>query len=170
MEFIEMIIKQSLYSEESFKALITAFLWDKTSKNVSFTNGCYDILHIGHISGFEYMKLISDVIVIGINSDTSVKQLKGNNRPIFNENVRAKMIESIKYVDLVIVFNDLNPCKCIEMVKPKYHFKGEDYDKSKNSNAPKMIEEELCKKLGIEIKYIPLIKDVSTTNILKKLK
>jgi D-beta-D-heptose 7-phosphate kinase/D-beta-D-heptose 1-phosphate adenosyltransferase len=94
-----------------------------------FTNGCFDLLHIGHIELLKYSKSLGDYLVVGINSDNSVKKLKGSSRPINNELTRKIILESIKYVDEVIVFDEDTPIEIIKKIQPNIIVKGGDYKK-----------------------------------------
>jgi len=87
-----------------------------------FTNGCFDLLHIGHIELLKYSKSLGDYLVVGINSDNSVKKLKGSSRPINNELTRKIILESIKYVDEVIVFDEDTPIEIIKKIQPNYNW------------------------------------------------
>lgn len=95
--------------------------------NVVFTNGCFDILHVGHIQLLKYCKSIGDLVVIGLNSDDSISRLKGPQRPINNQEDRKTMLESIKYVDKVLIFDELTPLNLIKKIKPDIIVKGGDY-------------------------------------------
>ena len=97
------------------------------NKKIVFTNGCFDIIHPGHIHVLSQAKLLGDILVVGLNSDKSVKKLKGKERPFVNEFDRAKILLSIKYVDYVIIFDELTPRKIIEKIKPDTLVKGGDY-------------------------------------------
>lgn len=99
---------------------------NENSNKIVFTNGCFDILHIGHMKLLEYCASLGKVIV-GINSDASVKRLKGNDRPINNEFVRKKMLEGIRYVDEVIIFFQDDPYELIQQIMPDIIVKGGDY-------------------------------------------
>ena len=96
-------------------------------KKIVFTNGCFDIIHPGHIHVLTKAKLFGDILVVGLNSDKSIKKLKGKERPFINESDRAKILLSIKYVDYVIIFDELTPRKIIEKIKPNTLVKGGDY-------------------------------------------
>lgn len=97
-----------------------------TSRKIIFTNGCFDVLHLGHVSLLEYCSSLGEVIV-GINSDKSVRQLKGESRPINGQEARIKVLESIRYVKQVILFNELTPYRLIEEIRPDVIVKGGDY-------------------------------------------
>ena len=126
---------------------------------VVFTNGCYDILHCGHLRTFQYARSIGNHVVVGINSDYSVRQIKGSGRPIIGENERKEMVESIRYVDDVIIFNDLTPLSLIEEIKPDIIIKGEDW-KDKQVIGSHMAA----------VKFVPIFNHYSTTNIIEKIR
>ena len=97
------------------------------NKKIVFTNGCFDIIHPGHIHVLSQAKLFGDILVVGLNSDKSVKNLKGKERPLVNESDRAKILLSIKYVDYVTIFDESTPKDIIEKIKPDTLVKGGDY-------------------------------------------
>ncbi len=136
----------------------------KNEKKVVFTNGCFDILHAGHVHYLEQAKGLGDELVVGLNSDASVKTLKGTSRPINNLQERAKVLSSLKCVDRIVPFADETPIKLIREIKPDVLVKGGDY-KVKDVVGHKEI-----KSWGGEVKIIPLVPGLSTTNIIKKLK
>lgn len=123
-----------------------------------FTNGCFDILHRGHIELLEFCKSLGDEVVVGLNSDSSVKKLKGNDRPIFNQEDRKKTLESIRFVDKVVIFEEDTPYSVIKSIKPDIIVKGGDYSKSEVVGA------DLCKVLIFEY-----IDGYSTTKAIKSL-
>ena len=135
----------------------------KNEKKVVFTNGCFDILHAGHVHYLEQAKGLGDELVVGLNSDASVKTLKGTSRPINNLQERAKVLSSLKCVDRIVPFADETPIKLIREIKPDVLVKGGDY-KVKDVVGHKEI-----KSWGGEVKIIPLVPGLSTTNIIKKL-
>ena len=136
----------------------------KKGLKIGFTNGCFDILHFGHISCIERSKMHCDKLIIALNSDSSVKKIKGKNRPINNELHRAKVLSSLKFCDYVIIFNEKTPLSIIKKIKPDLITKGGDY---KNK---KIVGENLMKKWGGEVLTLDYIKDLSSTNILNKIK
>ena len=101
----------------------------KSKRCVGFTNGCFDIVHAGHIELLQKAKKYCDYLIVGMNTDSSVRKLKGKQRPILNLKQRLKVISSIKFVNQVIVFNEATPIKLIEKIKPDIIFKGSDYKK-----------------------------------------
>ena len=136
----------------------------KNGKKIVFTNGCFDILHAGHVHYLEQAKELGDELVVGLNSDSSVKTLKGPSRPINNLQQRAKVLSSLKCVDRIVSFTDETPIELIKEIKPDVLVKGGDY-KVKDVVGHKEI-----RSWGGEVKIIPLVPGLSTTNIIKKLK
>ena len=100
----------------------------KNDAKIVFTNGCFDILHLGHISYLRKAKELGDVLIIGLNSDSSVKRLKGEQRPINCEFDRAKMLEALEFVDFVVIFDEDTPSALIEKIRPDVLVKGADYE------------------------------------------
>ena len=130
---------------------------------VGFTNGCFDILHIGHINYLEESKKLCDKLIIAINSDSSVKKIKGKNRPINNQEDRAKILSALSLCDHVIIFNQLTPIQLITSLKPDIITKGGDY-KKKN-----VVGYNEIKKWQGQVHIINYTKGKSTTGILEKL-
>lgn len=126
---------------------------------IGFTNGCFDIIHAGHIKVLSEAKKICDELHVGINSDKSVRQLKGPSRPIIPERTRYEIIASIKYVDRVYLFDEETPIKLIEKIMPDIIVKGGDY------NSNEVVGSHLA-----EVCIIPLIPGISTSTIIKKIK
>jgi D-beta-D-heptose 7-phosphate kinase/D-beta-D-heptose 1-phosphate adenosyltransferase len=132
----------------------------KQNKKIVFTNGCFDIIHIGHITLLKKAKSLGDILVVGLNSDESVKKLKGKERPIVPQNERAKILDNIKYVDYVVIFDELTPYKVITEIKPDIIVKGKDYK----------LKEVVGWGIVPKIVRINLVKDRSTTGIIEKIK
>tara|TARA_Y100000034_G_scaffold60805_1_gene73864 strand:+ start:351 stop:731 length:381 start_codon:yes stop_codon:yes gene_type:complete len=123
--------------------------------NVVFTNGCFDILHRGHVELFKYCKTLGKVVV-GVNSDVSVKRLKGDTRPFFSQEDRVFMLKSCKYVDRVIIFDEETPYNLIKKIKPDIIVKGGDYK-----------EEDVVGRDLAEVKIFNYVDGYSTTKILE---
>ena len=136
----------------------------KLGKKVIWTNGCYDILHQGHIDLLKKSKSLGDYLIVGLNSDQSVKKLKGNNRPIQNEQARTEIISALQYVDYVIVFPEKTVEKYLFEIKPDIYVKGEDYTLTKMDQT----ERKAIESYNGKIVFIPMIKGISTTEIIKK--
>tara|TARA_R110000744_G_scaffold378003_1_gene493593 strand:+ start:777 stop:1175 length:399 start_codon:yes stop_codon:yes gene_type:complete len=122
---------------------------------VIFTNGCFDILHIGHVKLLKYAKTLGSKLIVGINSDSSIKRLKGNNRPINNLDNRKELLEALTCVDEVISFNEDTPYNLINTIKPDIIVKGGDY------NSNEVVGSDICK-----VVIFNLVGNISTTKIL----
>ena len=118
--------KPSIENVES-KPIDLIRTWGKRGYSIGFTNGCFDLIHPGHISLLHHAKNECDKLVVGLNSDSSVKKLKGKDRPIQKENARATVLLALKDVDAVIIFNEETPIKLIKLIKPDVLIKGGDY-------------------------------------------
>ena len=136
------------------------------NKKIVFTNGVFDILHIGHLSLLEKAKTFGDILIVGINSDSSVKKIKGPLRPIIPEYERIQMISALHYPDFVIIFHENDPCDIISKIKPDIHVKGGDYNPE---DFEKMPEAKIIKEYGGDIKIIKILEGLSTTNIFRSL-
>lgn len=128
------------------------------------TNGCFDILHIGHIRSLQKAKTFGDILVVGVNSDTSVKKIKGKDRPINSENERAEVLAALSSIDIVSIFNEESAENFLELVKPDIYVKGEEYD------LDNLQEAKIVRKYGGKTIQIPMVPGFSTTNIIEKLK
>ena len=129
------------------------------NKKIIFTNGCFDILHIGHIKYLEEAKSFGDILILGLNSDKSIKKLKGENRPINNQNDRAYVLASLEVVDYLVVFNEDTPFELISLIKPDVLVKGADYE------GKEVIGQDIVK----ELMLVKFIDGKSTTNIIKRI-
>jgi D-beta-D-heptose 7-phosphate kinase/D-beta-D-heptose 1-phosphate adenosyltransferase len=131
-----------------------------TNNNVVFTNGCFDILHSAHIELLKFAKSKGDILVIGLNSDDSIKRIKGNERPINDINERSKILSLLDFIDYIIIFNDDTPFEIIKKLKPDKLVKGGDY------NIENIVGKEYVK----EVILFNYIENKSSTNIIKKIK
>ncbi len=127
-----------------------------------FTNGVFDVLHVGHIELFKFCKSLGKVI-IGLNSDRTTKLLKGEHRPIYNEQDRKKMLEAIRYVDKVVIFDDTETIDIIKEIKPDIVVKGGEWTADEVRQRDSIPDE-------IEVKIFPFVKGYSTTDSIKKFK
>lgn len=132
-------------------------------KKVVFTNGCFDILHVGHISYLENAKKQGDILIVGVNSDASTKRLKGATRPINSENDRATMLSALKSVDYTVIFEEDTPEDLIAYLRPSIHVKGGDY---KKEDLP---ETKIVEAYGGKVVILNFVEGKSTTNIIKKI-
>jgi D-beta-D-heptose 7-phosphate kinase/D-beta-D-heptose 1-phosphate adenosyltransferase len=135
----------------------------RNKKLVGFANGCFDIIHFGHIELLKKAKSKCDFLIVGLNTDKSVSKIKGKNRPILNLKNRLTIMKSIRYVDKVIVFNEKDPLKIIKNIKPDIIFKGSDY-KKKN-----IIGYEFQKSRKKSVQVVKLKGNISTSKIINKL-
>ncbi len=134
------------------------------SEKIVTTNGCFDILHIGHIYSLFQAKSCGTKLIVGINSDTSVRKIKGLKRPIRNEIERAEILVSLEFVDAVIIFHETSPIEFLNLVKPHIHCKGNDY--KNNLNLP---EKDIIDKHNIKLKFLDYIENRSTTSEINKI-
>jgi D-glycero-beta-D-manno-heptose 1-phosphate adenylyltransferase len=134
-----------------------------TEKKVVFTNGCFDIIHQGHVEYLIKAAKLGDILIVGLNSDSSVKKLKGEGRPIQDQESRAKVLASMYFVTYVVIFNEETPYDLIKSVQPDFLVKGGDY------KAENIVGYDVVKKKGGKVITIPLVKGYSTTGIINKL-
>ena len=131
---------------------------------IGFTNGCFDVLHVGHIRYLEQAKRECDILVIGVNSDDSVKKLKGNARPVNPEGARLEVLASLEQVDLLTLFGEETPAELIGSLTPDILFKGGDWDEDSVAGGKHVREH------GGKVRIIPYVEGYSTTDIIKKMK
>lgn len=133
----------------------------KHGRKVSFANGCFDIIHVGHVRFLKAARDRGDVLVLGLNSDASVRKLKGAGRPLVNQRERAEIMSAFEFVDYILIFNELTVDKTLQILLPTYHCKGTDY------TMDTVPEREMAKKFGIKIAIVGDPKDHSTKDIIK---
>ena len=150
----------SLISFNDINQLLTTYR--KENFKLVFTNGCFDLLHKGHLDLLSNAAGFGDKLFVGLNSDKSVKKLKGDSRPVQNERIRAQKLLELKYVNHVIIFEDLTPQKLIHTMSPNVLVKGGDYKKNEIVGAKHVIS---C---GGVVKIVPLTPGFSTTSIIEK--
>ena len=138
--------------------------WRLNGDKIVFTNGCFDLIHLGHLEILARSADLGDKLIVGINSDMSIKKIKGNSRPIIEENSRVQQLAAIEFVDAVILFNEDTPYDLIHILKPDVLTKGGDYKKND------IIGNQLINKEQGEVVIIPLTQGYSTTSILEKIK
>ena len=127
------------------------------------TNGCFDILHVGHVRYLAKTKSLADFSIVMLNSDKSVKLLKGESRPINNEQDRAEILSALSCVDYVVLFQEKSPAELLEKIKPNIYTKGADY------TMETLPEREIVSKNGIKVEFIDFVQGKSTTNIINKI-
>ena len=136
--------------------------WRQNSKKIIFSNGCFDLLHKGHIDLLAKARSLGDVLIVGLNSDVSVKALKGDKRPIQNQKVRFNNLLKLNSVDLIIIFEEETPLNLIKKIQPNIIVKGQDY------KVKHVVGYNTIKSWGGEVVLVPLTKGYSTTSIIKK--
>jgi len=138
--------------------------WKLLDRKIVFTNGCFDILHKGHLELLTQAAALGDVLIVGINADDSVRRLKGDDRPVNDEKFRAKLLASLTIIDAVCIFPEDTPLALIQTILPDFLVKGGDYDPSTVVGAEDVI------KNGGEVIIIPLVSGYSTSNIIQKIR
>ena len=138
--------------------------WRRDGQRIVFTNGCFDILHQGHVMYLEQAKELGHRLVLGLNSDASTKRLKGEDRPINAQDSRAVVMAALESVDLVVVFGEDTPADLIELVRPDILVKGGDYQEHA------VVGGEFVKSLGGRVEILPFVDGFSTTSIAEKIR
>lgn len=138
--------------------------WRLKGYTISFTNGCFDLLHAGHIASLTEAAQVADKLIVGLNADISIKGLKGEGRPINDENSRALVLASLAMVDAVVIFSEPTPLELIKQVAPDFLVKGGDYKVEEIAGAEEVISR------GGKVIINPIIEGFSTTSIISRLK
>jgi len=138
----------------------------RQSRRLVATNGCFDLLHLGHVSYLEQARNLGEALLVGITNDAGVRQLNGPNRPVNNENDRAAVLAALESVDGVFVFPELDACRLLETVRPDIYTKGGDY----TLDTLVQVERRLLEKLGVKIVILPEVAGKSTTATLGRMK
>ncbi len=155
------IISAMPANSEDFQLVLKA---KSQKRKIVFTNGCFDILHPGHIHLLNKAKELGDVLVVGLNSDESVRRLKGAGRPVFSQQDRKRMLLALRYVDAVIIFDEDTPKRLIEEVQPDVLVKGEEYEMEEIVGADFVIRH------GGKVVRVKMLEGYSTSSIINKLK
>lgn len=150
-----------LIKREDIKSLIDKI--HAEGKTVVTTNGCFDILHVGHVRYLEKTKSFADYLIVLLNSDKSVKSIKGPTRPINNENDRAEILSALRYVDYVVLFDEDSPRNLLDEMKPDVYTKGADY------NMDTLPEADIMKKNNTRVEFIEFVQGKSTTKTIEKI-
>lgn len=151
-----------LIQREDLRALIDTI--HHAGKTVVTTNGCFDILHVGHVRYLEKTKTFGDFLIVLLNSDKSVKSIKGPSRPINNEMDRAEILSALRCVDYVVLFDEDSPRNLLDEMKPDVYTKGADY------TMETLPEADIMKKNGTRVEFIDFVEGKSTTNTIEKMK
>ena len=134
----------------------------ESKKRLVFTNGCFDILHVGHVRYLNYARTFGDALVVAVNSDRSVRQIKGDPRPIVPETERAEIVAALASVDYVLIFDDPTPQKVIDAIVPDVLVKGSDWDLSE------VVGRDTVEKAGGTVLTVPLVEGSSTSGLIRK--
>jgi rfaE bifunctional protein nucleotidyltransferase chain/domain len=161
MKSIEAITKK-IYTLPDIQKQVAS--WRVSNKTIAFSNGCFDILHEGHIFSLSAAAKEADYLIIGVNSDESVKKLKGPERPINNEKSRSLLLSNLAIVDAVVIFNEDTPLELIKSILPDVLVKGGDYTINQIVGSKEVIEN------GGRVVINPIVEGFSTTGIIKHIK
>ncbi|PBQ32204.1 D-glycero-beta-D-manno-heptose 1-phosphate adenylyltransferase [Sphingobacteriaceae bacterium] len=161
MSFHQLLKDKIVSKEEALKKLE---VYRNAGKKIVFTNGCFDILHPGHVDYLSQARDLGDTLVLGLNTDNSVKRLqKAPNRPINSEETRAIVLAGLACIDLIVFFDEETPYELIQFLQPNVLVKGDDY------KAENIVGYDIVKANGGEIKTIPMVQGYSTTKIIAKI-
>lgn len=153
-------VKDKIFTWDRLQKRIA--LWRFKGKKIVFTNGCFDILHLGHIEYLSKSRDLGDVLVVGLNSDESVRRIKGTHRPVNNQDARSITLAALSFVDAVILFGEDTPLNLIRQIQPDILVKGKDYE------GKEIVGTEVVKASGGIVATIELTKGFSTTGIIDK--
>jgi rfaE bifunctional protein nucleotidyltransferase chain/domain len=151
-----------IHSCETIAAVVEK--WKAEKKKIAFTNGCFDLLHLGHVDYLEKARQKGDVLIVGLNSDASVQRIKGPERPIMTEISRSRLLASMFFVDAVVLFDEDTPLELIRAIMPDVLIKGQDYQISNIVGA------DIVMKNGGKVETIELVYGYSTSNVITHIK
>lgn len=137
--------------------------WRVTGQTIVFTNGCFDLMHLGHVDYLEKASALGDKLIVGVNSDASITKLKGPGRPILDEQARARVMASMGFVNGVILFEDDTPLRLIEAIQPDVLVKGADYE------IEEIVGHKVVQAAGGRVERIALVEGYSTTSLIKRI-
>jgi rfaE bifunctional protein nucleotidyltransferase chain/domain len=140
-------------------------MWRAGSKTVVWTNGCFDLLHVGHIRSFRDAKALGDILIVGVNSDASVRRIKGDSRPIVNQAERAEVVAALEMVDYVTIFDETTPIEVLGRLQPDIHCKSAEYA----DGARPMPERDAVLRYGGRIEILPVHAAPSTTQLVERI-
>ena len=155
-------LKTKLKALEIIKNEILAL--QQQGKKIVFTNGCFDILHAGHVDIFQQARNLGDALVVAVNSDISIKKIKGEKRPVVPQAQRMQILAALEAIDYVVIFEEENPLKIIKELQPDILVKGGDWP------VETIVGREIVEKKGGKVISVPLMKGISTTNIIEEVK
>jgi rfaE bifunctional protein nucleotidyltransferase chain/domain len=153
------LIKSKIYTWDHLQRQLA--IWRFKGKKIVFSNGCFDVLHLGHVEYLSKARDLGDILVIGLNSDDSVRRIKGAHRPVNNEEARATALAAFLFVDAVILFGEDTPHELISLIQPDILVKGKDYD------GKEIVGSDVVKSLGGQVITIEMTKGYSTTHTIE---
>lgn len=153
--------KEKFQSVHRIKAILQPLR--RRGKKIVFTNGCFDLLHVGHVRYLRKAKQLGDILVVGLNSDRSVREIKGAQRPIVSEKERAEILSALECVDFVVLFDEPDPLRLISILRPHILVKGADWSKDR------IIGRDVVEGIGGKVVRIPLVPHASTTGVIEKI-
>ncbi len=133
----------------------------RAGKRIVTTNGCFDVLHVGHIRYLQQAKQQGDILIVAINSDDSVRAIKGDKRPLVSEDERAEVLAALECVDYVTIFSELDPIQFLHELRPDIHVKGGDY------TLDQIVEREAVESIGAELRLLPGAQGKSTSSLIE---
>jgi len=157
-----MTSQDKIFTREDLIKQVT--VWKQEGQRVVFTNGCFDILHLGHVDYLEKARALGDKLVVGVNTDTSVNRLKGPSRPLQDELSRARIMASLLFTNAIVLFDEETPYELIKSVMPDILVKGDDY------TVQNIVGHDIVLQNGGAVKTIALVKGYSTSNVVAKIK
>lgn len=156
------VISNKIYSWDGIRRQVS--IWRFKDKKIVFTNGCFDILHLGHIEYLSRAADLGNILIIGLNSDPSVKKLKGFDRPLMNEGARAMLLASMSFVSAVVLFDEETPYELIRLIQPDILVKGADYQTHEIAGSDIVLSR------GGKVETIELTKGYSTTTLIHRIR
>ena len=146
------------------QAIAQVQAWQQKGQKIVFTNGCFDLVHLGHIDYLEKARNLGDKLILGLNTDASVSRIKGPLRPVVNQEARARLMAALSFIDAVILFDEPTPLQLIEALKPDILVKGDDY------SIETIVGADFVLANGGDVKTIALVEGYSTTKLIEKIK
>jgi len=156
-----MTSKDKIYTREDLVKQVA--VWKQQGQRVVFTNGCFDILHLGHVDYLEKARALGDKLVVGVNTDASVSRLKGPSRPLQDEMSRVRIMASLLFTNAIVLFDEETPYELIKSVMPDILVKGDDY------TVENIVGHDIVLQNGGAVKTIALVKGYSTSNVVAKI-
>jgi rfaE bifunctional protein nucleotidyltransferase chain/domain len=139
--------------------------WREAGKTVVWTNGCFDLLHVGHIRSFRDARALGDILIVGINSDASVREIKGETRPLIDQNDRVELLSALEMIDYVTIFEELTPIAALSKLQPDIHCKGAEYA----DGARPVPERETVLSYGGQLCFLPFHPGRSTSELVERI-